>query len=182
MKCPACKTADLSPTSLEADLPAAACVVCEGNWISSSAYWAWLERHGPTLSEKPYEGSELSVSDRQEVKLCPECRRLMLRYRVGHGVEFSLDQCAGCNGIWLDRDEWAALKGRNLHDEIHLVFTAPWQSEVRREETRRRLDEIYARRFGEDYEEIKRVKAWLDAHPDRSTVLAFFNDRDPYSN
>ena len=52
MKCPVCKSADLNPIMLEDQLPAHACVVCEGQWISAAAYWAWLERHGAYGAEK----------------------------------------------------------------------------------------------------------------------------------
>jgi len=76
--------------------------------------------------------------------------------------------------------EWDVLKGRNLHDEAHLVFTAPWQDAVRREESRVRLDALYRQRFGADYDEIKRIREWLRHHPDRDHVVAFLTDPEPY--
>jgi Zn-finger nucleic acid-binding protein len=104
----------------------------------------------------------------------------MLRYKVGHGTGIALDQCAACNGMWFDRGEWDLLKGRNLYDEVHLVFTAPWQSAVRKEESRTRLDAIYRQRFGSDYDEVRRIREWIYGHPERDHIIAFLTDPEPY--
>jgi Zn-finger nucleic acid-binding protein len=133
------------------------------------------------LPEKPYDGPEIEISDTQLAKVCPECSCLMLRYRVGRGTTFAIDHCGACSGVWLDRGEWDSLKGRNLHDEINAILTIPWQTQARREERRRNLDKIYAKQFGDSYGEVQRVRAWLDAQPNRDRVLAFLMDRDPYS-
>lgn len=181
MKCPACKTAELSPINLEAKLPALGCSACGGTWLSSSRYYDWLQVHEPAQPEKPYEGPPLTISKNQDAKLCPECGRILVRYAVGHGTDFTLDHCGSCNGVWLDRNEWAALKGRNLHDEIHLIFSRDWQTQVRKEERRKHLETIYARHFGTDYEELKRIRQWLEHHPERSRIIAFLTDPDPFS-
>ncbi len=82
--------------------------------------------------------------------------------------------------MWFDRNEWEVLKSRNLHDDVHTIFTAFWQSGVRKEEMRKNLDYMYLTKFGEeDYAEIKRVRAWLDEHPRRTELLAYLNDRNP---
>jgi Zn-finger nucleic acid-binding protein len=130
-----------------------------------------VARPAPTL---------LTTSDHQHAKLCPSCRRIMLRYRVGHGVDLAIDVCGGCSGFWFDRDEWIALKARGLHDDLHLVATEPWQAEVRRDEARRHLDALYRKRWGADYDEVVRVRRWLRAHPQRESILAFLDDPDPY--
>lgn len=180
MKCPVCRTLDLAVVHLDSHLPAFGCPDCGGNWLSSGRYHEWLAQHGPTLPEKPYEGPGLALADNQDAKLCPECRRILLRYRVGHGVDFTLDQCSACNGVWLDRNEWEALKGRNLHDEIHLIFTVPRQSQARQEESRKRLAGIYGKHFGGDYAEVRRIREWIDAHPEKQRILAYLSDPNPY--
>jgi Zn-finger nucleic acid-binding protein len=181
MKCPVCKTTELTQINLEDKLPANGCGQCGGKWLSSFRYYEWLQFHGSTLPEKPYEGPPLAIAERQDAKLCPECRRILVRYAVGHGTNLTLDHCGSCNGVWLDTNEWEALKGRNLHDEIHLIFTRDWQTQVRKEERKKHLDAIYARHFGTDYEEIKRVRQWLDQHPERGRIVAFLTDSDPFS-
>ena len=64
---------------------------------------------------------------------------------------------------------------------MHLIFTKPWQTEVRKEERRKHLEKIYERHFGGDYSEIKRIRQWLDTHPERGRIVAFLNDVDPFS-
>jgi len=166
---------------LDTGLVAGRCPTCEGHWISGPAYFEWLDRHGETLPERTYEGPEIVIADTQQAKLCPECSRIMLRYVVGHGTNFAIDHCGACNGAWFDRGEWEALEGRNLHDEVNAILSVPWQTAAHREERRRHLDEIYERRFGEDYDEMKRIRRWLDEHPQRDFILAFLSDTDPYS-
>lgn len=180
MNCPNCKTAELKPTTLETALPGYVCGQCQGNWIASGDYGRWRERRVPRPSEQRHEELEIAVMDTERIKFCPECRRMMLRYLVGRGTGIGLDQCTGCNGMWFDGGEWELLRQRNLHDEVHSVFTAAWQDAVRREELRSRLDAIHRERFGSDYEEIKRLRAWIETHPERVRIIAFLTDPDPY--
>ncbi|MEM8639130.1 MAG: zf-TFIIB domain-containing protein [Cyanobacteria bacterium P01_G01_bin.54] len=180
MKCPACKGSTLQTTSLESDLKAAHCPACAGKWIAADDYWHWLTQQGETLPEKEPEGIPVEPAAHQQAKLCPNCQRIMLRYKVGHGLNFRLDQCGSCNGIWFDAKEWEALKQRNLHDEVHLIFSAPWQSQIRKDETRQLLDGIYAQTFKKDYAKIQELKAWLDGHPQRAAILDYVASLDPY--
>jgi len=180
MNCPVCTSLTLSRTDLDENLPAYSCSGCGGAWLSSREYWRWLDSHGPALPETPPQLTAITAADSPKVKICPECRRLMLRYNVGHGTGIALDQCPACNGIWCDRGEWDLLKSRNLHDEVHLVFTAPWQTAVRKEESRARLDAIYRQRFGSDYDELIRIRGWVYNHPERDHIIAFLTDPEPY--
>ncbi|HEX8070687.1 MAG TPA: zf-TFIIB domain-containing protein [Pyrinomonadaceae bacterium] len=181
MNCPVCKSTELARTDAETNLPAHDCPQCGGRWLRGREYWQWLGKHGPNLPERTYLDAP-PVADADEVaKACPECGFPMFRFKVGHGLAFGLDQCPGCKGIWFDRDEWAELKRRNLHDDINAVLTAPWQAQVTRAERVHRLRQVYERKFGAaDYEEIKRVRAWLDAHPRKHELLAYLTDPDPY--
>ena len=63
-----------------------------------------------TLDEKPFSDVTFEVKDVQGAKICPECGRILLKYKVGHGLDFFVDHCSGCGGIWLDKNEWNALK------------------------------------------------------------------------
>jgi hypothetical protein len=43
------------------------------------------------------------------------------------------------------------------------------------------MQAIYQEKFGEeDYAEVRRVKAWLDAHPQHNALRAYLNADDPY--
>lgn len=181
MKCPSCSASPLQPLNLESELKASGCVSCEGRWITAKNYWDWLDRHGDRLPEKEPDGVPIQPSDSQHAKLCPHCRRIMLRYKVGHGLSFTVDQCGSCNGVWLDADEWEALKQRNLHDEIHLIFSAAWQSQIRKDRGRKMLCDIYTERFGIDYEKVKQIKVWLNNHPEKVHILNYLSNSDPYA-
>lgn len=176
MKCPVCKTEELDFSPLESNLMSRHCDKCDGNWIPSFEYWKWREQHKEGLPETATEQTTPPnpVTGGLIAKLCPECNKILIKYSVGHGARFSLDQCGNCGGVWLDKDEWESLKGRDLHDDIYLIFTAPWQDQVRSQESRRVQEEIYRRKFGdEDFNEIQRVKVWIDGHPRKQEILAY---------
>jgi len=181
MHCPVCRAETFSQLELDPGLFALRCESCAGNWVRGGSYWQWLAGHGenlPELHEPP--AGEAPPEDRK-AKLCPECHTSMFRYTVGHGLGFGLDQCPACKGIWFDAAEWEALRQRNLHDDIHAVFTAPWQAEASREERRLRLEQIYTRRFGaEDFAEVRRVREWLDASPRKQELIAYLTDPNPW--
>lgn len=179
LRCPTCERPALAPTRLAAGLPAAACPTCEGHWVAAEDYRAWLRRRRAAGDIERPDGAPVVVADVQHARLCPSCRRIMLRHQVGHGVDVAIDICGWC-GVWFDRNEWRALAGRNLHDDLHLVATEPWQAEVRREEARARLEALYRTRYGADYDEVLRVHRWLAAHPLRDSILAFLRDPDPF--
>jgi Zn-finger nucleic acid-binding protein len=181
MNCPVCNTPELISTELESELLSFRCPECVGNWIRGAEYWKWLDEHGPNLPERSDRDSGLSLAEPGIPLDCPECRFRMVKYLVGHGFSFTLDQCDGCKGIWLDRNEWEALKERNLHDDVNAMFTSFWQAEAQKERRRKRLEGIYLGRFGpDDYAEITRIRAWLLSHPKRPELLAYLTDRDPF--
>jgi Zn-finger nucleic acid-binding protein len=181
MHCPVCTTT-LQPTTLESSLKASTCPVCGGHFILSSDYLDWRQQQGPNLEEQPDPTPLLESTDSSGVKRCPHCQSLMFRYKVGHDIAFGVDHCGSCNSVWLDRNEWDSLKRRNLHDDINRMFTESWQRRVRAAEHRATMDTIYQEKFGAaDYAEVQRVKAWLDAHPQRQAVRAFLTSEDPYA-
>ncbi len=181
MNCPVCPSEKFSPIELDAGLDAFRCDSCGGQWVRGGSYWQWLRSHGENLPERREPAAGPPAPEDRRPKSCPDCHTSMFRYTVGHGLGFGLDQCPACKGIWFDAAEWEALRERNLHDDINAVFTAPWQAEVSREERRRRLEQIYLRRFGtEDYEEVRRVREWLDASGRRDELLAYLTDPNPW--
>lgn len=180
MNCPVCKTAELSPKTLESNLTSLTCPNCRGNWIQGAQYWKWLEQHGKNLPEIKAQTNDLPLAETQEPLDCPECEWRMVKYMVGRGVGFALDQCHGCKGIWLDTNEWEVLKKRNLHDDLNSILTAFWQGEAQKEARKMRLERIYINKFGvEDYGEIKRIRAWLSERKKKQELLAYLTDADP---
>jgi len=64
---------------------------------------------------------------------------------------------------------------------LNLMFTSFWQTEAQRLERKRKMEQIYIGRFGEeDYAEIKRVRYWLDAKPNREELIAYLIDKAPF--
>lgn len=181
LKCPRCKSPELNPTELEAGLRFFHCPSCRGNWIRGTEYWKWLERHGPNLPERWDQDSGLTLAEPGVHIDCPECRFRMVKYLVGHGFSFTIDHCGGCRGVWLDQNEWEALRERNLHDDLNSMFTSFWQHEAEKGARKKRMEQIYRSRFGtEDYEEIERVRSWLAGRSNRLELLAYLTDKDPF--
>ncbi|NES21987.1 MAG: hypothetical protein F6K41_24460 [Symploca sp. SIO3E6] len=180
MKCPVCPTIDLKTSKLESNLKAGKCHKCDGKWISSSDYWDWLDEQGEILPEKQPDSMPIEVSDVQKAKLCPECRRIMLRYKVGHGMTFTLDQCSSC-GFWFDENEWEALRERNLHDEVNRIFSASWQAQIRQEEAQKFLESMYFDHLQEDYDKVKQIKEWIENHPEKDLIQGYLANPEPYT-
>lgn len=177
--CPVCKKAELQSVSLEIDLSGMKCASCGGHWIRGVEYWKWLEQQGENLPERP-DQIKFPITETPEHKDCPECRFRMVKYLVGRGIGFSLDHCQGCKGIWFDKYEWEVLKRRNLHDDVHSILTEFWQTEASKEERKKRFENIYLNKFGaDDFEEIRRVRAWLDGHQKKQELLAYLTDENP---
>jgi Zn-finger nucleic acid-binding protein len=180
MRCPVCESKNLEPVRLTDGPKVGQCVQCGGQWIGALDYREWIERHGSEVTPQPYEEVRLDARDTHRAIFCPECHHMLTKYHVGHGIDFLIDHCGQCNGIWLDGREWEALRARRLHDEIQSIFTTRWQSEARREEYQRLVRRRYQARFGDDLDELLRIRRWIDAHPKRTELLAFLNDPDPH--
>lgn len=181
MNCPVCKTTDLATTELDANLNSLQCPKCLGNFIDGAEYWRWVERHGTDLAERIHETETLALAEPGLPIDCPECRFRMVKYLVGRGLNFTIDHCHGCKGIWLDGNEWEALRKRNLHDDLNLMFTSFWQNEAQREARKKKMEQIYVTRFGnDDYAEIKRIRYWLDTKTNREELMAFLIDQNPF--
>ena len=119
MNCPICKYDGLKTTEIEANLFAEVCAKCAGKWISSKNYYSWLESHGSNLPEIPADrDAEMTIPQFELARLCPADRRILIKYKVGHNIPFTVDRCGNCAGIWLDKNEWETLKSRNLQPAI----------------------------------------------------------------
>lgn len=141
MKCPICHSHSLQEVSLDTGLLAQQCTQCCGHWISSEQYWEWLdyrehEQHvNPrrTVINLSTVNGRLPVVDNATANFCADCSRLMTKAKVGRGLNFYLDRCSHCHGVWLDQNEWENLKQMDLHHQIHYMFSSAWQFSVRKE-------------------------------------------------
>jgi len=106
--------------------------------------------------------------------LCPECGKLLARFRVGHGLSFFIDHCAGCGGVWLDVHEWEALKRVGLHDRIHRIFSSAWQTQILHEQQQQAAEHRLAAQIGQsDFDRLREMTRWIEAHAHRSEIAAY---------
>jgi Zn-finger nucleic acid-binding protein len=163
--------------AIDSALPAFQCGQCAGHWMRFGDYLGWRERQPGDQPEVPAAPTALEMvfdASAAGLRRCPDCAHVLTRYRVGHGVPFTLDRCGNCNGVWLDRSEWDDLRARGLHDNLHEMFGPGWQRAIRTEEERRLSDAQFARQLGAaDFARTQEVGAWLATHPRRSEILAY---------
>jgi Zn-finger nucleic acid-binding protein len=176
MRCPVCNPSQsLEQASLEdGGLAARRCASCGGHWIRSSDFWKWRAQQRENLPETPAPDTSSSQPDAGGLRVCPDCDYVLARYKVGHGIGFAVDRCRHCEGAWLDGGEWEALRARNLHDDLPLIFDDAWQRAIKREMQVRATEDSFRRRLGEaDYRRAQELRAWLDPHPKRSELFAY---------
>jgi len=183
--CPACKNTSLIPAQFEGSLPVLTCSSCGGSWIRANEYALWLksQKAGSFDESRVKEASQhFPVTETNKATTCPDCGHLLRKYRIGAQVDFHLERCNNCNGVWLDKNEWESLKAADLHDEINKIFTKPWQQHVEDATAAGKLEALYLKKFGEsDYQKIRETRAWLLNNPNRSALIAFLLDKDPFS-
>jgi hypothetical protein len=167
----------MSPVALDEGLEAFHCMDSGGHYIPAASYMKWLEKqparlpHLPEI-ESPFEAAD----DSSAARICPESGTLMTRFKIGHGFTFMVERSI-TGGIWLDAGEWQALRRRNFHDEIHLVFTAPWQKRVRDQQAQATYEDRLRSALGADlFARLHSIRAELADHPHRNLALAYLND------
>lgn len=122
-----------------------------------------------------------------KVRMCPECGRFLRRYHLGMGIEFEVERCGGCAGVWCDRGKWPRLRAAGAHARLHLLFSDSWQAKLKEEQIRRRQGDRVRSILGDaDFERAREFKVWVDSHPHRATLRAFlaedFDEKPPPSN
>jgi len=182
MNCPVCKTFVLETVTLDDGLPAYRCPNCTGVWLNGNEYLRWVMARPNLLPAAEITDAPIPTVDADTVKLCPDCGHMLRRFRVIPNVQFWLDRCGHCHGVWLDRQEWDALVARSLHDKVNQFFTQPWQTHMQRAESTARFEQLYRDKFGDaDYARLRELDAWLRPHPQRAMLLAYLQSNDPYA-
>jgi len=190
MQCPICKKHTMNPVDLAPDLSGLACSDCTGVWIARTEYDKWRAKQPADLPEvaitdkgaaDKQKSAQVAVAEPHKAKICPQCGHLLLPYRVGHGLSFSIDYCGACGGVWCDRKEWDAIKAKNLHDNLHDIVSANWQAAVRRSDVQEAIEQTYRRLLGAAYGKASDLRAWMreQPQPQRSVILAYLSDIKP---
>jgi Zn-finger nucleic acid-binding protein len=185
MYCPICKGMSLHKAELETGLMALECSKCNGKWVQSYQYWLWRDKQGKSLPDGGVSAcaAELhtlqDVRDSKNAKLCPECGHFLRRYPVGHGIDFQIDRCSNCGGMWFDANEWEILVQQGMHDDVHRMFSAIWQGQVLKEQKAKSMREHYLQKFGPaDFQKACEIRAWLQGHKLSSELFAFISDKE----
>ena len=162
----------MAAVDLAPDLAGQACSECSGVWLDRAKYDAWRAMH-PTDIPETNTPAQLTVSNTHKAKCCPQCGHLLLPYRVGHGLSFSIDYCGACGGVWCDCGEWDSIKAKNLHDNLHDIVSQHWQNAVRESEVQESIEQTYARHLGANYAKAQEVRTWLQGQPQKALILAY---------
>jgi Zn-finger nucleic acid-binding protein len=166
VECTVCEQSNLIKDQLEERLPCLRCQTCGGSWLEASAYADWRKASLPDgVVADSASAINLRSAESPGLKFCPQCCHILIKYKVGHETNFSIDRCGYCAGVWLDKNEWELLKAHELHDQLYEVFSQEWQSDIRAAEHKEAMENILKDRLGEeDYKEFTRIKSWLDNH------------------
>lgn len=176
MRSPVANHKQMKRISLAENLPAYQCPESEGVFLPVESYFRWLGRQSDRLPHLPVSNDDIeeAVEDSESAKICPETGLIMQRFKVGHGFSFYLDRSPS-GSIWLDRGEWEALKQRQFHDELHLIFTAPWQSKVRQQQRQQVERYILEERLGSELlSKLDDIRSELANHEYRQLAVAYF--------
>lgn len=171
MKCPVCKYESVVETQIEKDLKSYQCKLCTGNWVELEDYICWDSAKASSLKSEIKEIPQ----EVKEAKLCCKCNRIMLKFKVSPIVEFSLDRCMTCGGIWFDCLEWESVKSEGLIDKLNLIFTSAWQENIRKEKSIETIELLYKQKFGVAYGKIHTIKSWLNDYEHREDFFAYLN-------
>src|SRR5215470_11034366 len=90
---------------IEPGLTVYECPKSGGFWIPLQSYTAWQERHpSPQTAASANVSTPVAADDSsRRALICPESGRLLLRYRVGHGLPFHIERSPATGGVWLDK-------------------------------------------------------------------------------
>lgn len=169
----------MEQVTLESGLQAHRCPTNGGHYITSADYMGWLQQQPARLPHLPKSDTATGpTSTRTTALICPESGTIMNRFKVGHGFAFSIDRSI-TGGVWLDAGEWEALKERNFHDEIHLVFTAPWQKHIRDEQTQAVYESTLENSLGKDLlDRLTELREELIDHPHKNLAISYLTERE----
>jgi hypothetical protein len=164
---------------LEPGLMVYECPKSGGLWIPLQAYLNWKE-HQPEIQIPAPDESLPTPADEPKHKalLCPESGRLLLRYRVGHGLPFHIARSPATGGVWLEKGEWEALKSKGLHVSLHLIFTAAYQRQIRSAVYTQKLTDTFRDRIGaEDFAKVNEFAIWLTNHSKARDICCYLLDQ-----
>jgi Zn-finger nucleic acid-binding protein len=170
--CPRCPGSPLQHTLLVGNLPAHGCAQCDGVLLNLVTYRHWRESEAIRISVAATGPASTVTEDPHEAIACPKCRALMTKYRISAEVPNRLDYCAHCEELWFDAGEWDFVENIARSGHLAEVFGQPWQRRIRRKISEQMEAQRLQQLLGSDYPKFAEFRAWFQAHPERSRLLA----------
>ncbi|MBO9490680.1 zf-TFIIB domain-containing protein [Endozoicomonas sp. G2_1] len=179
MKCTSCNNGSLIPSFIDDLFRAHTCQNCGGNWILIEDYVSWKDRN----PEHQFSSDITEVIDEPTgAMLCPVSGSIMRKFRISAETSHSLDYSSAVGGVWLDKGEWELLKEEKLAGSLNNILTTNWQNTIRAESAKNNFSEIYQSKFGvEQYQEIRKIREWLNSQSNKADLRAYILAEDPYS-
>ena len=175
MRCPVCEHRSLRQVALLQNLMGFRCDGCSGVWIDRGRYETWRSGKSTCMpTTDPVAAAD--VEDIHKAKICPQCEHLLFPYRVGHGVDFRIDYCGACGGVWCDNNEWKALCDKQLHTTLHDVVSDRWQADLRRTDFQQAVEASFEKRLGGAYPKAVELRNWLSEQPEKQWILAYLQN------
>lgn len=172
--CPNCKTTTLVPSKIEQGLPAKSCNQCSGALVNLLSYRNWLDEGGDLTSSTTFKPLDVHLEETKKALQCPKCQHLMRKFRIDSETDNRVDVCLACDEAWLDEGEWTLLKQLELQNKLATITTEPWQIRVKKEKAHQAVEKDLINELGQaDYSKAQKIKAWLNEHPKKATLLRF---------
>ena len=105
MNCPKCETAPLEAGLGAGGMELDRCGACGGVWLDKGELGAYI----PDMSRFDAALTEALKTSRSDGRKCPRCAK-ELRAVIMSKALTEINICGDCSGLWLDKDEFAALK------------------------------------------------------------------------
>jgi len=172
MKCSSCGTGRLESSYFEGLFACHSCSDCGGDLILLGDFLRWQELNPESGFDVEAEVGVVA-EETTRAMICPLTGTLMTKYRISADTEHRLDLSPTINAVWLDKGEWGLLKEKGLANKLNEIFTNHWQRDIHATETSEMLDELHARKFGEQYEQIKAFKNVIKDMQNRQEVIAY---------
>ena len=129
-RCPVCRHSLLTPTQhhgQEIDV----CHHCGGLWFEKdemNSVLSAIDNGHDNVDFSGQLGKRLGLAERQ----CPDCRKSLQHYQLLEQYDLEVDVCHGCDGVWIDQDEIAAVQqSPRLRETLEKLNTQTnWKSWV----------------------------------------------------
>lgn len=170
MYCPKCRKMVLKrPNSWSRGPEPLQCPTCRGYWFEATI----LRQVGLGWPEPMAVPDSTTPPNDASAGLCPHGHGILRRAPVPR-LDFFLDRCSTCLGVWFDAGEWTRLAQSQLLETLPEIWSESWQRDQRSRRSAARHLVWAEEAFGTElFGKLLDVANRLADHPRRSEALAF---------